>query len=112
MYFPTGNSKSIENVRAFTRDTMRVFQLLGIDIPRSEPPIFHGNPHGDFKASVAELLSKVHDTYDCRADLLMFLQHGSVEMTYRAIKNVCDIQFGVASQGMYTSNLLSCVRLT
>jgi len=91
-----------------------MFQLLGIGTPRGEPPIFHGNPHGDFKASVAELLSKAHDTYGCRADLLIFLQHGSVEITYRVIKNVCDIQFGVASQGMCTcpTCFLASVRLT
>ncbi|KAI9774689.1 MAG: hypothetical protein M1840_002938 [Geoglossum simile] len=98
MYFPTGNPKGIETLRTFVRDTERAFQILGINTPRGDPPIFHGNPHGDFKSLVAELLSKAHDAYGCRADLLIFLQHGSIEPTYRAIKNVCDIQFGVASQ--------------
>ncbi|KAI9783515.1 MAG: hypothetical protein M1839_003685 [Geoglossum umbratile] len=98
MYYPTGSPKSNESLRAFARDAARAFQLLGINVARGEPPIFHGNPHGDFKVSIAELLGKTHDTFNYRPDLLIFIQHGPVETTYRAIKNVCDIQFGIASQ--------------
>ena len=77
----------------------RGFGTLGIAIPRDLPAVLTGNPNGDMTAMVAELISKSAAVFGKKPDVLMFLIHGASERIYGAIKNVCEVQFGVASQG-------------
>ncbi len=99
MYFPAGPGADNRQLEDFGRAMQRSFQTLGINVPRDLPAFLTGNPHGDLLKMVAELLSKTRDQFHAAPDLLMFLIHGPTDRLYKMIKNVCEVQFGVASQG-------------
>ena len=99
MYFPAGSGVSLNALEAFSKSAQRAFSALGISMPNSPPVIAKGNPQGDMTPSIAELLGKTKTKFGTRPDLLIFLLHGPSESLYRSIKSLCDVQFGVASQG-------------
>ncbi|KAH0555907.1 hypothetical protein GP486_006150, partial [Trichoglossum hirsutum] len=100
MYFPAGRPVDDRSLQQFAKLISSAFNGLGINTPRDLPAFLLGNPHGDIRTMIAELISKSHSTHGSRPDLLIFIQHGSNEGIYRAVKNICDIQHGVASQVM------------
>ena len=99
LYFAGEEKKDKRTLDQFAFAIARVFGNLGISMPKAAPPINLGNPHGNIPAIVSEMLTAAEQTFHAKADLLMVLRHGSDESLYRAIKQACDLQFGVASQG-------------
>jgi eukaryotic translation initiation factor 2C len=73
--------------------------MLGMGVPRDEPAMLKGNPHGDITQIIGEIIAKSKSKFGNKPDLVMVLVHGASDRLYRAIKNVCEITFGVASQG-------------
>ncbi|KAI9833531.1 MAG: hypothetical protein M1826_007145 [Phylliscum demangeonii] len=107
MYLPAGPVANENVMQEFARNVQRGFGSLGIGVPQDLPVFLKGNANGDFSTMVAELLSKASQRFSAKPDLLMFMLHGSSERIYAAIKNVCDVQFGVPSQVMLVEKALS-----
>ena len=99
MYLPAGAGVPPQAIEEFVGGIQRGFGTLGMNLPRDLPALLRGNAQGDIAIMVAELFSKANAAFGAKPDLLMFLIHGSSDRIYKAIKNACDIQFGVASQG-------------
>lgn len=99
MYLPAGGGVNAQTLQDFVAGIQRGFGILGMGIPRDLPALLRGNAQGDVALMVAELFSKAGTAFGAKPDLLLFLIHGSNDRIYKAIKNACDIQFGVASQG-------------
>lgn len=106
MYLPVGHGASEQAIIEFAHSVQRGFQTTGMTV-RAPPAILKGNPQGDVAIMVAELFSKANAQCGAKPELLMFLLHGASERLYSAIKNACDIQFGIASQGCYRDLLQS-----
>ena len=107
MYFPAGPGVSLDALQDFSKAVQRALSALGISMPNSSPVIHKANQQSDMTGSIADLMGKTQNKFGTRPDLLMFLLHGSSERLYRGIKSLCDVQFGVASQG--TTELVTFV---
>ena len=76
------------------------FGAVGITTPRELPAFLKGNPQGHLKQIVAELLAKTASAFNSKADLLIIILHDTHERLYKVLKKVCEIDFGVSSQGI------------
>ena len=99
MYFPAGAGIGFGALEDFSKSVHRAFGTLGINVPRDTPAMLKGNQQAEMVTLVGELLAKVKDRFNMRPDLLLFLLHGASERLYKAIKNICEIHYGIASQG-------------
>ena len=51
---------------------------------------------------IAEVMSKAKGTFGSKPDLIFFLLHGANIQLHKAVKDACDVTFGVSSQGKCT----------
>ncbi|KAI9821210.1 MAG: hypothetical protein M1827_003944 [Pycnora praestabilis] len=100
LYFPGRGPIDDGTLQRWASAVMQSFRALGLSVPRGLPSFLKGNPQGTMSQMIAELMTKAKQTFGQKPDLLMFLIHGSSEMLYKTIKNICDVLFGVASQVM------------
>ncbi|KAI9878840.1 MAG: hypothetical protein M1830_010363 [Pleopsidium flavum] len=100
LYLPAIGALDDATLQRFCRAMQSGFNAVGIRTPGALPAYLKGNPQGDIKQAIAELLAKTANAFRCKPELLIFLIHGRNEKLYRAIKNLCDIHFGVSSQVM------------
>ncbi|KAI9783161.1 MAG: hypothetical protein M1816_001483 [Peltula sp. TS41687] len=107
MYIPAGAGAPMDAVQDLVGGIQRGFGTLGMNVPRDLPAFLRGNAQGDIAIMVAELFSKANAAFGTKPDLLMFLIHGASDRIYKAVKNACDIQFGVASQVMLVEKAMN-----
>ena len=55
---------------------------------------------GNVATLVAEVMSKARATFGTKPDVIFFLLHGANIPLYKAVKDSCDVTFGLASRGM------------
>lgn len=72
---------------------------MGIRVPRDLPAFLQGNVQGNVKVMIAEVMAKAKGTFGKQPDVVFFLLHAASTALYKAIKDCCDVQFGIASQG-------------
>lgn len=65
------------------------------------------NPQGDMARTIAEMLRKVETHTGARPNLVMFLLPTISVEPYATIKNICDTQYGIASQCMIVEKAFS-----
>jgi hypothetical protein len=75
---------------------------MGIRVPGELPAFLQGNAQGNVSTMIAEIMSKAKGTFGTKPDLIFFLLHGANIQLYKAVKDSCDVTFGVASQGKCT----------
>ncbi|KAI9798769.1 MAG: hypothetical protein M1833_004599 [Piccolia ochrophora] len=100
LYFPAQKKVDDASLQNFCRTVQRGFIDLGIGASRDLPLFLVGNPQGEIRTIIGELMSKAHSQSGKKLEVLMILIHGASDRLYRAIKHVCDVQFGVVSQVM------------
>lgn len=100
LYLPGNRAVGDAQLQEFVRSVRNGFSNVGIEIPANLPAYLKGNPQGDLKQIILELLSKTAAAFRRKADLLIVLIHSSQEKIYRALKSICDVRLGVASQVM------------
>ncbi len=111
LYLPGNLAVGDNELQSLMRAMLTGFGNLGMSMPNVLPAFLRGNPQGDLKMSIAQLLAKTHDAFKRKADLLIFIIHGGNERLYKVLKNLCDVRFGVASQGIYPHGLPSEILL-
>ena len=88
------------------------FNGLGIRVPSDLPAFLQGNVQGNVTTIIAEVMSKAKATFGTKPDIIFFLLHGANIPLYKAVKDSCDVTFGLASQGrLVKAIILSCERL-
>ncbi|KAI9841958.1 MAG: hypothetical protein M1837_000278 [Sclerophora amabilis] len=107
MYFAAGRKIDDSTLKQFAISIAKGFSELGAIVPRALPSYLIGNPQGPITDSIQGLIAKAHNDFGTKPQLLMFMIHGASERLYKIIKNVCEIQFGVASQVMLVEKALS-----
>lgn len=100
IYFPGHRALGDAELQGFVRDMQKGFHGVGMTTPAGLPAFLKGNPQGDLKQIIVDILAKTATAFHKKADLLIFLIHQSSDRLYRVIKNICDVQFGVTSQVM------------
>ena len=108
LYLPGGHRMAQEDdLRAFTRALAKSLADLGIRAPNSPPAMLKGNPQGSLKEEVGNLLGKTGNLYKRKPDLLLFLLHEHASPSiYKALKNLCEIHFGIPSQMLLVEKCL------
>lgn len=106
LYLPGSRAVGDPQLQAFVKALCNGFQAVGIRTPRALPAFLKGNPQGDLKQMITELLAKTATAFQQKTDLLIFLIHSSQEKLYRVIKNICDVRLGVSSQVMLVEKAL------
>ena len=81
------------------------FNGMGIRVPSDLPAFLQGNIQGNVATMIAEVMSKAKGTFGSTPDIIFFLLHGANIPVYKAVKDCCDVQFGVASQGKLLDSL-------
>ncbi len=100
LYIPGVRALEDNELQGFVRTMQSGFKAVGMELPAELPAFLKGNPQGDMKQAIAELMAKTANAFKSKPELLMFLIHGLNERLYRVIKNLCDVHFGVSSQGI------------
>lgn len=106
LYLPGNRAIGDPQLQDFVRSLQSGFSSVGIRIPANLPAYLKGNPQGDLKQIITELLSKTASAFQRKADVLLILIHSSHEKLYRALKNICDVRLGVSSQIMQVEKAL------
>lgn len=96
LYLPGNRTVADAQLQEFVRSIQIGFSNVGIKA--NLPAYLKGNPQGDLKQIILELLSKTASAFQRKADLLIILIHSSQAKLYGALKNLCDVRLGVASQ--------------
>ncbi|KAI9747808.1 MAG: hypothetical protein M4579_007383, partial [Chaenotheca gracillima] len=107
LYLPAGRMVDEAQLIQFATGIARGFHDLGMTLPEKLPAFLRGNPQSDMLAIIKELAAKTGGAFQSKPDILFFVIHGVSERLYKAIKNVCEIQFGFASQVMLVEKALS-----
>lgn len=102
MYFPAGRNRVEEHqLLSFCKELANGLSAVGMKAPQGPPRILPGNPQASIKSQVEDLIKVVGKRLDKKPDLLIFFLHStSGTSLYRAIKNVCEVHFGITSQVM------------
>ncbi|KAI9836342.1 MAG: hypothetical protein M1838_005079 [Thelocarpon superellum] len=100
IYFPARQALDDGAIGRFGEAIGMAFSQLGMSVPQAAPSFVKGNPQGDVRLMIADLLSKADAQFLQKPQILFFLLHSGADRLYGAIKNACDVQFGVASQVM------------
>jgi hypothetical protein len=100
MHFPTRRLVDDRFLQQFAKFVASIFNGLSISTPRDLPTFLLGNPHGDTRVMIAKLISRSHSAHGSYPDLLMSIQHGPNEGIYYTVKNIRDILYDIASQGL------------
>ena len=106
IYLPGSRAVGDSQLQEFMRSFVSGFQAVGIRMPSRLPAFLKGNPQGDLKQIITNILGKTASAFNQKADLLVFLIHSSQEKLYRVIKNICDVRLGVSSQVMLVEKAL------
>ena len=107
LYLPGSRAIGDVKLQEFIRSVQSGFSNVGMTTPANLPAFLKGNPQGDLKQIIAELLAKTASAFGSKADLLLILIHSSQDKLYRVIKNICDVRVGVSSQVMLVENAFS-----
>ncbi|KAI9714677.1 MAG: hypothetical protein M1812_006342 [Candelaria pacifica] len=110
LYFPARGAIDDLTIENWLRTATNAFRALGINVPNGGVPWLKGNPQGNIAILVGELMQKVHNAFGGKPQLLLFLIHSGCDPLYKAIKNVSDMQFGVASQVMLVEKAIHNAR--
>lgn len=102
LYFPSVHRALGEpELKNFCMEFTRSMASSGIGCSQGLPTFAKGNPNGDIAQEIRDLYLKTGNDSQCRPDLLIFLVHQSSNPAlYKAIKHVCELIHGVASQVM------------
>ena len=80
---------------------------MGMETPRTPPIMLTGNPQGDIGSIIGNLVAKIGNTFRNKPDIIFFLFHeGAPTQIYKAIKSICEVDIGVASQVMVVEKAL------
>ncbi|KAI9812851.1 MAG: hypothetical protein M1832_006472 [Thelocarpon impressellum] len=108
MYFPGTRNIDDSTLQELAVNMRKSLRELGVGISSDMPSFLRGNPMGDIKALIAELMGKSASVNGgAKPRLLVFLLHQGGDRLYSIIKTVCDTLFGVASQVMVAEKALS-----
>lgn len=94
-------------LRDFAAKVNYAFLTYGMSVQRQDPPTAIANPQGDMARTIAEMLRKVESLKGVRPNLIVFLLPVASVEPYATIKNICDTQYGVASQCMIVEKAFS-----
>lgn len=100
LYFPGMKTLNDDVLQRYMRTMQSGLKALGLRIPDALPAFLKANPQSDLKQAIAELMAKAGNAFQSRPNVLFILVHRGHERLYSVLKNICDVQFGVASQGM------------
>ncbi len=106
LYLPGSRAIGDHQLQEFIRSMQSGLANVGMTVPAQLPAYLKGNPQGDLKQIITELLAKTASAFKRKADLLLILIHSSQEKLYRALKNICDVRLGVSSQVMQVEKAL------
>lgn len=99
-YLPAGRGVNDQVLQGLTRNLVTSLAGLGLGAPIGQPPAFIlGNPQGDLNEMIQALFAKTGNLFKRKPELFIFLVHQDCTAAiYKVLKNLCERQFGVASQ--------------
>ncbi|SLM40808.1 Stem cell self-renewal protein Piwi [Lasallia pustulata] len=107
-YLPAGRGVNDQVLQGLTRNLVTSLAGLGLGAPIGQPPAFIlGNPQGDLNEMIQALFAKTGNLFKRKPELFIFLVHQDCTAAiYKVLKNLCERQFGVASQVMVVEKAL------
>ena len=91
----------------FCRALVTSLGSVGLGTPSSPPAFLRGNPQGDLKREVTELIGKTGRAFKAKPEILFFLLHDKANpQIYKVLKSVCEVDFGIPSQVMIVEKAL------
>ncbi|MCJ1398779.1 hypothetical protein MMC11_001980 [Xylographa trunciseda] len=108
MYLVGGSRQADDaTLQGFCRSLIKSLGIVGIGSPSSPPAFLRGNPHGDLKEEVNELVRKTGGHFNTKPEMLFFLLHDKANpQIYKVLKSVCEVDFGIPSQVMIVEKAL------
>lgn len=109
LYLPGGGQQAQDvELQNFCKAMSKSLSSVGITTSRSPPAFLKGNPYGDIKQEISQLVGKCATAFGAaKPDLLVFLLHDKANpLIYKAIKSVCEVDFGIPSQVMIVEKAL------
>lgn len=98
-YLTSGRGVNEQDLQDFARALVTSLASLGLETPKEPPTFILGNPTGDLNEMIQALFAKTGNFFQRKPELFIFLVHqDSTPAIYKVIKNLCERQFGVASQ--------------
>ena len=94
-------------INNFARAMANAFLSVGLASPGAAPAYLKGNPQGNIKAEIELLIGKTGNLFRAKPEMLFFLLHDKANPAiYKAIKSVCEVDFGIPSQVMIVEKAL------
>ena len=108
MYLAGGARQADDTtLQGFCKSLLNSLGIVGIGIPRGPPAFLRGDPQGDLKEEVTELVRKTGEHFNTKPEMLFFLLHDKAKpQIYKVLKSVCEVEFGIPSQVMIVEKAL------
>ena len=108
LYFPGRNKANDKDLQSFCYEFLKALRMLGLQVPEELPAFLMANHHGDIQDALNTLIGKANKHFKCqKPGLIMVLAHQNMHSgLYKAVKQNCEVQFGVPCQYLLVEKCL------